>query len=60
LNYGTRLRDVCVSNGFMEDKYYENISVNTDSVLSMPQLSKERIKYFYYNFVDMVYKGKGK
>jgi len=26
----------------------------------MPQLSKERIKYFYYNFVDMVYKGKGK
>lgn len=58
--YGTKLRDVCVSNGFMEDRYYDNISVNTDSILSMPQLPKERIKYFYYNFIDMVYGGKEK
>ena len=53
--YGTELRDVCVNNRFMEDRYYENISVNDASILKMPQLSKERLGELYYNFNEIVY-----
>lgn len=54
--HGTKLRDICIENGFIEDKYYENISVNYSSILMMPQLSNERLETLYYKFNDMVYK----
>lgn len=52
---GTRLRDICVENGFMEDRLYDNISVVNHSVLNMPQLSKEKIEELYYKFNNLVY-----
>ncbi len=52
--YGTRLRDLCVENGYMEDRYYDNISVNYSSILKMPQISKERLEELYYKFNSLV------
>ena len=54
--HNTKLWEVCVKNGFIEEKYYENISVNNSSILNMPQLSKEKIEELYYKFNDLVYK----
>lgn len=53
--YGTNLRKVCIDNGYMEDKYYENISTNYHSILKMPQISEEKIEELYYNFSKLVY-----
>jgi anaerobic magnesium-protoporphyrin IX monomethyl ester cyclase len=53
--YGTKLRDICVENGFMEDKLYEEISIVNHSILNMPQLSKNKIEELYYKFNDLVY-----
>lgn len=53
--HGTRLYDICVKNNFVEDKYYENISVNDSTILNMPQLSRERLEGLYYKFNDLVY-----
>lgn len=53
--YGTKLRDVCVKNGFMEDRYYDDISVNYASILKMPQITGKRLKELYYSFNDLVY-----
>ncbi len=52
--YGTRLRDICIENGYMEDRYYDNISVNYSSILKMPQISKERLEELYYKFNSLV------
>jgi len=41
--------------GFIEDKYYEDISVNYSTILKMPQLSKERLEELYYQFNSLVY-----
>jgi radical SAM superfamily enzyme YgiQ (UPF0313 family) len=56
--YGTKLREVCVNNCFMEDRYYENISINNASILNMPQLPKEKIEELYYKFNSLVYGAK--
>lgn len=53
--HGTPLRELCVKNGFIEDRYYENISVNYSSILKMPQLPDETLKELYYSFNDLVY-----
>ena len=53
---GTKLRQVCIDNGFMEDKIYDDISIRKDSVLDMSQLSKERIRELYDEFNGMVYR----
>jgi len=53
--YGTELRKVCIENGFMEDKYYDNISMNFKSILKMPQLSEEKLEELYYKFNSLVY-----
>lgn len=53
--YGTELRRICVENGFMEDKYYEDISVNYHSILTMPQISRQRMEELYYKFHSLVY-----
>lgn len=56
--YGTKLREICVKNGFMEDRLHEDIGMNRRSILTMPQISKEGIEELFYSFSDMVY-GKG-
>ena len=53
--YGTKLREICVEQGFIEDKYYENISTNYRSILKMPQISEEKLEELYYNFNSLVY-----
>lgn len=53
--YGTELRRICVEKGFMEDRYYEDISVNFQSILTMPQISKQRVEELYYQFHDLIY-----
>lgn len=53
--HGTKLYDVCVEQGFIEDKYYEDISVNYSTILKMPQLSKEKLEELYYQFNNLVY-----
>lgn len=52
---GTRLRDICVESGFMEDRLYDEIAIINHSVLNMPQLDKKKIEELYYKFNDLVY-----
>jgi anaerobic magnesium-protoporphyrin IX monomethyl ester cyclase len=53
--FGTKLQKICVENGFIEDKLYENISVNYFSILKQPQLSNKKLEELYYSFNKMVY-----
>lgn len=53
--YGTVLRKICVDNLFMEDKLYEGIGIINQSILTMPQISKDRISELYHDFNDLVY-----
>lgn len=53
--HGTRLRDVCVENGFIEDRIYEDIAIIDHSTLRMPQLSQEKIAELYGKFNELVY-----
>jgi len=53
--HATKLWQVCLDNGFIENKYYDDISVNNSSILNMPQLPKEKIEELYYKFNDLVY-----
>ncbi len=55
--HGTKLWQICAESGFIEKKYYEDISMNYSSILNMPQLPKEKIESLYYKFNDLVYKG---
>jgi radical SAM superfamily enzyme YgiQ (UPF0313 family) len=55
--HGTHLRDICLKNGFMEDRLYDDIAIINASVLTMPQLSKEKIEELYCKFKDLVYGG---
>lgn len=52
---GSKLRDVCIQAGFMEDRLYDDIGIINHSVLTMPQLSKEKIEEYYMKFNDMVF-----
>jgi len=53
--YGTELRRVCVQNGFMDDRYYDEISINWHSILSMPQISKQRIEELYHQLHSLIF-----
>jgi radical SAM superfamily enzyme YgiQ (UPF0313 family) len=53
--HGTLLRRDCITAGFIEDTYDSRISVNTDTILNMPQLPREKILNLYYNFKELVY-----
>jgi radical SAM superfamily enzyme YgiQ (UPF0313 family) len=53
--FGTKLRGVCVKNGFIEDGYRDDISVNYRSILSMPQISKGRMEELYYKLHDLIF-----
>ena len=53
--HGTKLHKICVDNGFIEDRYYDEISVNYSSILKMPQISREKIEELYYKINDMVF-----
>lgn len=52
---GTKLRKICVENGFMEDRPYDDIATINHSILNMPQLSSKKIEEFYYKFNGLVY-----
>ena len=52
---GTRLRDICVDNGFVKDRLYRNIATINHSILNMPQLSSKKIEELYYKFNSLVY-----
>lgn len=53
--HGTRLRDLCVERGFIEDRMYEEIAIIDRSTLTMPQLSQAKISELYYRFNSLVY-----
>lgn len=53
--YGTKLREVCIKNRYIEDKYNSAISMRNTSILTMPQISKEQIEKIYLSFTDMVF-----
>jgi anaerobic magnesium-protoporphyrin IX monomethyl ester cyclase len=53
--HGTRLRRICLENGFIKDGYNDEISINYHSILSMPQISKHKIEELYYKMNDMIY-----
>ncbi len=53
--HGSKLYDTCIENELIEKKYYDDISIRNESVLNMPQLSKEKINELYYNFNKMVF-----
>ncbi len=53
--YGTRLRELCVAEGYMEDKLCGEIGIVDRSILRMPQISAERIEELYLGFHDQVY-----
>ena len=52
--YGTKLRDVCVENGFMENRFHEDITMNYYSILDQPHLSGQTLQELYYNFNNLV------
>lgn len=53
--HGTRLRDVCIENGFIDNIYDDSIAIIDHSILNMPQLSKDKILEMYLKFNDLVY-----
>lgn len=53
--HGTKLWEECIKNGFIENKYYDDISVNNSSILNMPQLPKQKIEELYYKFNSLIY-----
>jgi radical SAM superfamily enzyme YgiQ (UPF0313 family) len=54
--HGTKLREMCIDNGYVKDEIHKDIAIINDSILTMPQLSRDKIRELYYNFNDMVYK----
>ena len=48
--HGTKLRDICIKEGFIEDRYYDDVSMVDHSILNMPQLPKEKIRQLFYDF----------
>jgi radical SAM superfamily enzyme YgiQ (UPF0313 family) len=55
--YGTELRDVCIKNGYMEDRYYDDIATINHSIITMPQLSKRTIENMYFKFNRLAFGG---
>jgi len=51
---GTRLHKICVKEGYVEPGIPRRISIIDESILNMPQLSKEKIQELYANFVKYV------
>jgi radical SAM superfamily enzyme YgiQ (UPF0313 family) len=56
--HGTKMREVCLKNGFIKDGYNEKISVNFKSILKMPQISEDRLEELYYQLHDLIYLNK--
>ena len=50
---GTRLFQVCRKNGFLPDNWTKLPSDNRQSILNMPDLSKDDIEYFYNIFTKV-------
>lgn len=47
--HGTKLRNICIENGFIEDSYCDDISVNYSSILNMPQINKKNLEIYITN-----------
>ena len=58
--HGTKLREICIENNFIKDTYNENISLNYESTLSMPQISNDKLKELYYNINNLIYNEENK
>lgn len=56
--YGTKLREMCIREGLMDDKLYDTISYHNSSILKSPNITKERFNELYYNFQNMVFDSK--
>lgn len=56
--HGSKLYNLCTRQGLIDDRYYENISVNYSSILKMPQITNERLEELYYKFNDLVFEDK--
>lgn len=54
---GTQLHDICVKEGFIKNEIPNRISMIDESILTMPQISKEKISELYFNFVKYTSKG---
>ncbi len=53
---GTKLHEICLKEGYIEPGIPRKISMIDESILTMPQLSKDRIRELYANFVKYVSK----
>ncbi len=53
--YGTKLRNICIENDFIEDRYYDNIAVINHSILKMPQLKNDKLEELYHKFNSLVF-----
>jgi len=53
--FGTELRRICVENNFMKDEISDQIGICNSSILTMPQISKEKIDDLFCNFKNLVY-----
>lgn len=51
---GTNLYDICVKEGYLKPGIPKRISIIDESILEMPQISKERIRELYFKFVKYV------
>lgn len=56
---GTHLRRVCEEHGFMPADDYENFIERRQSILNLPDLSKDKILYYHKNWINLVMKERG-
>ncbi len=53
---GSELFDLCVKKGWLNADENKEVFEKKESILNYPQISKERIKYYYDNFQYLVYR----
>jgi anaerobic magnesium-protoporphyrin IX monomethyl ester cyclase len=56
---GTPLRVTCDENGFLPDIFQSGVKERRDSVLNLPTITKEEIKYYHKNWESLLYKRMG-
>lgn len=57
---GTRLREICEQNNFISDSIGGDFVERRESVLNLPDLPKEKILYYYRNWIKLIMRRKGK
>jgi len=56
---GTYLRKVCEEKGYMPTTIQNDFMERKESILNLPELSKETILYYYRNWITLIMKHKG-